>query len=82
MMKNFGFSNPSIDKLYPISKSQKIFHDKIGLEVNVTIRLETPESCDVFCEGDETCIACNSTTAFITDKESIIRNYKIDKIND
>ncbi len=80
-LKNFGLSNSAIDKIYPISKFQKVFHDKIGLEVNIKIITETPESCDIFCDGDESCIACNLTTAFIVDEESIIRNYKIDKIN-
>jgi hypothetical protein len=55
-LKKLGFSTVSIGKLYPISKFQKVFHDKIGLEVNIEIITETPESCDIFCDGDETCI--------------------------
>ncbi len=69
------------DIQYPISKYQKSFHDKIGLEVNVTLYLENPDTCGIYCNGDETCTLCYKPTASIIDNESIIREYKIDKIN-
>jgi guanylate kinase len=43
---------------YPISKYQKNHELSEGQKVVVKIDTEYPESCDSFCEGDETCIIC------------------------
>jgi len=43
---------------YPISKYQKNHKLSEGQKVVVKIDTEYPESCDSFCDGDETCIIC------------------------
>lgn len=45
-------------QVYPVSKYQKDKKLIVGEEVEVKLENEYPESCDVFCEGDETCMIC------------------------
>ena len=45
-------------EIYPISKYQKNHGLGEGQKVFVKIDAEYPESCDSFCDGDETCIIC------------------------
>ena len=45
-------------EVFSISKYQKNHGLSEGQKVVVKIDTEYPESCDSFCEGDETCIIC------------------------
>jgi hypothetical protein len=45
-------------EVFSISKYQKNHGLGEGQRVVVKIDTEYPESCDTFCEGDESCIIC------------------------
>jgi hypothetical protein len=45
-------------EVFSISKYQKNHGLGEGQKVVVKIDTEYPESCDTFCEGDESCIIC------------------------
>jgi hypothetical protein len=45
-------------EVFSISKYQKNHGLNEGQKVVVKIDTEYPESCDTFCEGDESCIIC------------------------
>lgn len=55
-------------KSYPITKHDKRKLEK-GTEVEFELDNEYPESCDSFCDGDETCIICYSKNVVATIKK-------------
>lgn len=64
---------------YTISDTQKISDDYIGLDVDFQLIWENPNTCGIYCDGDETCVMCYRQVALIN-MDELKRDAKINNI--